>query len=529
MTSTTRWCFVSTLLAGFAIAWLAPAVPAAAESPADRYQEALARERSLRRPGFSPAAGELRAAIGAYESIVRSFPASGYVDRALWQAAGLAVEAYGRYRDGRDLETGQRLLRQLAQSRRGSAFAERVKERRSQLMAFTQVARLTAIDREVWDDVVRVVMRLDREVEFHWKRLAHPDRLFFDFPRTDASDALLGAPLTFDDEQRIVRGIRLGRHPDRTVRVVIDTTDADDCKVITAPAPYRVAVDCSRPQTPADPAVPATPAPAAPTAAEAADESTWSMPQADDRGALSLARQLGLQVSRIVIDPGHGGHDPGARSHGLREAEIVLDIALRLERRLLTQPGIEVVLTRRDNTYVPLTDRTALANREQADLFLSIHANASRKPHVRGVETYFLNFAPDPSAERIAARENASGGGAMNNLGDLLETIASNSKANESRDFAAVIQNAVVTALRRADPDVPDLGVKQAPFIVLIGARMPSVLAEISFLTNSRDAGLLSSDDYRDLIADALFEGVLRYRGKLHAGARLARQTSAPR
>ena len=194
MTSTTRSCFVSTLLAGFAIAWLAPAVPAAAESPADLYQEALARERSLRRPGVSPAAGELRAAIAAYESIVRSFPASGYVDRALWQAAGLAVEVYGRYRDGRDLETGKRLLRQLAQSRRGSAFTERVKERRSQLIAFTRVARLTAIDREVWDDVVRVVMRLDREVEFHWERLAHPDRLFFDFPRTDASDALLGAP-----------------------------------------------------------------------------------------------------------------------------------------------------------------------------------------------------------------------------------------------------------------------------------------------------------------------------------------------
>lgn len=529
MIGMTRSCFVSTLLSGFAVAWFAPAMPAAAESPADLYQEALARERSLRRPGVSPAAGELRAAIAAYESIVRSFPASGYVDRALWQAAGLAVEAYGKHRDGRDLETGKRLLRQLAQSRRGSSFAERVKERRSQLIAFTQVARLTAIDREVWDDVVRVVMRLDREVEFHWERLARPDRLFFDFPQTDVSDALRGAPLTFDDEQRIVHGIRLGQHPDRTVRVVVDTTDADGCEVITVRDPYRVAVDCRRPQTYADPDGAATPAPAALMTAEAADESTWSMPQADDRGALSLARQLGLQISRIVIDPGHGGHDPGARSHGLREAEVVLDIALRLERRLLTQPGIEVVLTRRDNTYVPLTDRTALANREQADLFLSIHANASRKANVRGVETYFLNFAPDPSAERIAARENVAGGGVMNNLGDLLETIASNSKANESRDFAAVIQDAMVTALRRADPDVPDLGVKQAPFIVLIGARMPSVLAEISFLTNSRDAGLLSSDDYRDLIADALFEGVLRYRGKLHAVTRLARQTAGPR
>ena len=129
-----------------------------------------------------------------------------------------------------------------------------------------------------------------------------------------------------------------------------------------------------------------------------------------------------------------------------------------------------------------------------------------------------------PNAERIAARENVGGGGAMNNLGDLLETIASNSKADESRDFAGVIQGSLVATLQQADPDLPDLGVKQAPFIVLIGARMPSVLAEVSFLTNSDEARLLSSDDYRDLIADALFEGILRYRHRLHAEARLAQQ-----
>lgn len=543
-----------TLIAGIAAVWLMSPLEAAGQSPAERYQDALARERSLRQPGARPAADEFRDLIAAYESIVLAFPASDYEDRALWQAAGLAVEAYDRYREDLDLEVGIRLLRRLARFHRGSPFAARVTERRGQLEALTRFARLTAIEREVWDDVVRVLIRLDRDVAFHSERLADPDRLFFDFPHTDALAGLRDATLTFDDDHRGVHGIRLGRHPNRTTRVVIDTSDADACSIFTVYEPYRVVVDCRRPDF--HPVVPATPlqplaalmharrsplhvvaealrqdraaaaaAPAPVAAAAAADpESAWSTPLPGETGAFSLARQLGLQVSRIVIDPGHGGHDPGARAHGLRESEVVLDIAHRLERRLLTQPGIEVVLTRRDNTYIPLRERTALANRVQADLFLSIHANASHKSGARGVETYFLNFAPDPSAERIAARENVAGGGTMNNLGDLLETIASNSKANESRDFAGVIQNAMMAALRQADPDIPDLGVKQAPFIVLIGARMPSVLAEVSFLSNSREARLLSTDDYRDRIADALFEGILRYRNRLQPVARLAQQ-----
>ncbi len=544
-----------TLIAGIAAAWLMSPLEAAGQSPAERYQDALARERSLRQPGAAPAADEFRDLIAAYESIVLAFPASDYEDRALWQAAGLAVEVYDRYREDLDLEVGIRLLRRLARFHHGSPFAARVTERRGQLEALTRFARLTAIEREVWDDVVRVLIRLDRDVAFHSERLADPDRLFFDFPDTDALAGLRDATLTFDDDHRSVHGIRLGRHPNRTTRVVIDTSDADACSIFTVYEPYRVVVDCRRPEfhpvVPASPLQPplaalvhalrsplhvvaealrqdrsaAAPPPARVGTAAAADpDSAWSTPLPGETGAFSLARQLGLQVSRIVIDPGHGGHDPGARAHGLRESEVVLDIAHRLERRLLTQPGIEVVLTRRDNTYIPLRERTALANRVQADLFLSIHANASHKSRARGVETYFLNFAPDPSAERIAARENVAGGGTMNNLGDLLETIASNSKANESRDFAGAIQNSMVAALRQADPDIPDLGVKQAPFIVLIGARMPSVLAEVSFLTNGREARLLSSDDYRDRIADALFEGILRYRNRLQPVARLAQQ-----
>ncbi len=546
----TRLYVPLTLIAGIAGMWLMPALQAAGGSPAERYQDTLARERSLRQPGAKPAVGELRDLIAAYESIVLGFPASDYEDRALWQAAGLAVEAYDRYREDLDLEVGIRLLRRLARFHHGSPFAARVAERRGQLEALTRFARLTGLERDVWDDVVRVTIRLDRDVAFHSERLADPDRLFFDFPDTDALAVLRDATLTFDDDHRIVHGIRLGRHPNRTTRVVIDTADAEACSVFTVYEPYRVVVDCRRPEL--HPAISATPlqpllaalmhAPRSPLhvvvealrvapaalpvvrATAAAPESAWSTPLPGETGAFSLARQLGLQVSRIVIDPGHGGHDPGARAHGLRESEVVLDIAHRVERRLLTQPGIEVVLTRRDDTYIPLAARTALANREQADLFLSIHANASHNGRARGVETYFLNFAPDPTAERIAARENVGGGGTMNNLGDLLETIASNSKANESRDFAGVIQSSMVTALRQADPDLPDLGVKQAPFIVLIGARMPSVLAEVSFLTHTREARLLSSDDYRDRIADALFEGILRYRHRLHAETRVAQQ-----
>ena len=247
-----------------------------------------------------------------------------------------------------------------------------------------------------------------------------------------------------------------------------------------------------------------------------------SEPAAPDE--FSLARQLGLQVSRIVIDPGHGGHDPGARSRGLQEADVVLDIAHKLERLLLTQPGIEVVLTRRGNSYLPLEARTTLANRVEADLFLSIHANASRNTAVRGVETYFLNFAPNPQAERIAARENVSGAGTMNDLATLLQAIAGNSKIDESRAFADKVQGSLVSRLRRHDPDIPNLGVKQAPFIVLIGARMPSILAEISFLTNPHDATLLSTGEYREDVAEALFEGILRYQRSLDRALRLAKQ-----
>jgi N-acetylmuramoyl-L-alanine amidase len=246
------------------------------------------------------------------------------------------------------------------------------------------------------------------------------------------------------------------------------------------------------------------------------------VPAANSDGRFSLARQLGLGVSRIVLDPGHGGHDPGARANGINEAELVLDVALRLRKLLLKQTGIEVTMTRESDVFIPLEERTAFANREGADLFLSIHANASVNTKARGIETYFLNFATNPEAEAVAARENSASARTMHNLPDILRAIALNNKIDESRDFAAIVQKAMVRRLSARNRQLRDLGVKQAPFVVLIGAGMPSVLAEISFITNRQEGQLLKTAAYRQQIAEALLDAVLRYQQSLKNARKIA-------
>jgi N-acetylmuramoyl-L-alanine amidase len=251
-------------------------------------------------------------------------------------------------------------------------------------------------------------------------------------------------------------------------------------------------------------------------------------PSANGRGGFSIARQLGLRVGRIVIDAGHGGHDPGAQGHGTSEAAITLDIALRLEKLLAKEPGVEVVLTRRTDQFIALQERTAIANRESADLFVSIHANASRDKSARGVETYLLNFASTPDAAAVAARENASSSLTMSHLNDLVKQIALGSKLQESRDLAASVQSSLVRKLRPSNRSIRDLGVKQAPFVVLVGASMPSVLVEVSFLTHSQEGRLLTTGAYRQRVAEALLDGVRSYLRTLKRAEVVAEQ-SAPR
>lgn len=432
---------------------------------------------------------------------------------------------------------------------------------------------LRAIRREVLPDVLRVTLDLDREVTFHDERIDGPPRVFVDLPNTRAAASVQDARIAFRDD--VVRAIRVGRQLDRRIRVVLDLGNAPAHSVYTLYNPFRIVIDFERPRdvpapsteagaavqaaraegsgsavpavaddpgliaaklvvapsarpplvaasAPAAPlptpaAVPAAAAPpAAPKAAVNLDQPISVPPSLAARpGGLSMSRQLGLGIGRIVIDPGHGGHDPGAKEFGVTESELVLDIAFRLEQLLQKDGEFEVVLTRRSNVYVPLEDRPAMAAREQADLYLSIHANASADPRARGVETYILNFAPNARSEAVAARENRGSVRTMKNLPDIVRAIALNNKIEESRALARQVQTSLVEKLSRPNRVVRNLGVKQAPFAVLVGADMPSILAEIAFITNRQEATLVKTAVYRQQIAEALADGIRKYQRRL--------------
>jgi N-acetylmuramoyl-L-alanine amidase len=229
-------------------------------------------------------------------------------------------------------------------------------------------------------------------------------------------------------------------------------------------------------------------------------------------GDRSLIRALGLKIGRIVIDPGHGGHDTGTIGpNGLEEKDLVLDVGRRLGKLLQTRLGADVVYTRKDDTFIPLETRTSIANQEQADLFVSIHANSSRDPDARGVETYYLNFTSSAEALDVAARENAASDKSVYELQDLVKKIALKEKIEESREFASNVQRALHSGLAAKSPGIRDRGVKKAPFIVLIGANMPSILAEISFVSNPGDERRLQTSDYRQRIAESLYRGISKY------------------
>ena len=229
-------------------------------------------------------------------------------------------------------------------------------------------------------------------------------------------------------------------------------------------------------------------------------------------GERSLIRALGLKIGRIVVDAGHGGHDTGTIGpKGLEEKALVLDVALRLGKLLENRMGAEVVYTRDDDTFVPLETRTAIANKEQADLFISIHANSSRDASARGVETYYLNFTSSPEALEVAARENAVSEKSIHELQDLVKKIALKEKIEESREFASDVQKSLATGLSTKGSSMRNRGVKKAPFIVLIGANMPSILAEISFVSNPGDEKKLMTPDWRQKIAESLYRGMAKY------------------
>jgi N-acetylmuramoyl-L-alanine amidase len=242
-----------------------------------------------------------------------------------------------------------------------------------------------------------------------------------------------------------------------------------------------------------------------------------SAPTRNRDGSYSLARQLGLGARRICLDAGHGGHDPGAIGRrGTQEKDITLAVVLKLEKLIRTELGADVVMTRDTDVFIPLEERTAIANASGADLFLSVHINSARNSSGRGIETYYLSFAKNAAAEELAARENAISQATMKDLNKLVKAITTNSKIDESRDFAGIIQRSHIETLTPGFDGVLDRGVHTAPFYVLIGANMPSILTEVGFISNPEEEKWLKSEEYQEKLAESLLEGVRAYLGQLN-------------
>jgi N-acetylmuramoyl-L-alanine amidase len=244
-----------------------------------------------------------------------------------------------------------------------------------------------------------------------------------------------------------------------------------------------------------------------------------STPQPTRDGQSTLTRALGLKIGRIVIDAGHGGHDTGTIGPtGLMEKDLCLDVALRLGKIIQQRlPGADIVYTRSDDTFIPLEERTNIANQAKADLFISIHANSSQDHAARGVETYYLNLKGSAEAMEVASRENASSDQGIHDLEDMVKKIARNEKIDESKEFAEDIQDSLAKRMQKTSKTVKDRGVRKAPFVVLIGADMPSILTEISFLSNPADEKMLKQPEYRQRVAEGLYQGVASYLQSLNS------------
>ena len=419
-------------------------------------------------------------------------------------------------------------------------------------------------------DHTRIIVRLNDTVTFESAHLPSPNRIYFDLHQARISSSMRAAR-SIDFKSGLLKSLRMGQNRPNVVRIVLDADAARDYTAALVGKPYRLVIDlrskrvrAQRPNSQTDLAGPNTPNPQGAAASDEANTAAASaasprlasetvnvsttaspaasstaqlapgvarrlagksgargttalvappVPRPTSDGEQSLSRELGLKVARIVIDPGHGGHDTGTIGpRGLMEKDVCLDVALRLggiiKERL---PGAQVIYTRKTDTFVPLEERTAIANKAKADLFISIHANSSHDRYARGVETYYLNFATSPEAMEVAARENAYSTESMNDLQTLIQKIARNDKIEESKELATDNQSALSHRLELVSADEHNRGVKRAPFVVLIGANMPSVLVEMSFLSNPIDERLLRIPARRERFALGIYRGVAEY------------------
>ena len=500
----------------------------------------------------------LRAAIQQYEFLRREYPSSKYRATALFAIAQI-------YRD--DLDDEDRAHEVFAEFVRRYPKSDLADDARKALAApAPQIseepavatredgdqetpARVTGIRHWSTPDYTRVAIDLDRNVKFASQRIENPSRIYFDLTNAKLDRFQIGKIFNVDDG--FLKQIRIAQYKSDCARIVLDVDSLADFDSFFLSNPARLIIDIRgkqdgersaksqpqeeiataiatkkviiEPETDDDPViVTRQPAKSSPRVKTRKAESAGREARPTASGDRSLIRALGLKIGKIVIDPGHGGHDTGTIGpHGLLEKDLVLDVSRRLAKLLDTRLGADVLLTRSDDTFVPLETRTAVANQEQADLFVSVHANSSRDADARGVETYYLNFTSSPEALEVAARENAVSEKSIHELQDLVKKIALKEKIEESREFASNVQQALHSNLANKGSSIRDRGVKKAPFIVLIGANMPSILAEISFVSNPTDERKLRTSEYRQKIAESLYKGIAKYVGGL-SGVKVA-------
>jgi N-acetylmuramoyl-L-alanine amidase len=413
--------------------------------------------------------------------------------------------------------------------------------------------RVNAIRFWTYEEATRIAVELSGEFTYRSERLYKPERIFFDI--RNARPGVTGKTHGITNvDDKLVKRIRVAETQPGVTRLVLDLTGPVDFTASQLVNPDRLMIELRKGAAPPLPVVselpkdsfPAlappmpTPSPITrplrtdapapglpeppvavmdtrkpPVASPLANAIPGEMGQAARRtadGRSSLTRALGLKVTRVVIDPGHGGHDQGTVGpKGFTEKELVLDVAQRLGKLIEERMGSEVIYTRADDTFIPLHGRTELANERKADLFISIHANSSPVAGIRGVETYYLNFTTSKDALDVASRENASSEKSIFELRDLIQQITLHEKLDESKEFANRVQSALQGFEHSYSPTAKNRGIKKAPFVVLIGASMPSILTEIGFLSNSREEALLRRPDHRQKLAEALYRGVSRY------------------
>lgn len=399
------------------------------------------------------------------------------------------------------------------------------------------------------DDYTRVVIMASGPVNYNEILLEatenSPRRLYIDFKKSYI-EPQYRAPVPIEDG--LLKRIRTGQFSPDTVRVVLDIQSIGSYKIYSLPDPFRVVIDVR-----GDKLAKESPQPVETAAVEKVSENGTVAPlekvsekavvedsknpqivilrdtkktvvnkqsspalvkvdSVPEVKPLSLAQQLGLGVKKIVLDPGHGGKDPGAMAFGLKEKDIVLDIAKKLAPTLKKELGCEVVLTRDEDIFISLEERTAIANTNNADLFISLHINAHQSSKVRGLETYYLNLTTNAEAMRVAARENATSTHQMSELQDILSDIMKNSKINESSRLAQQVHNSILTeADKKGFAGMKNLGVKQAPFYVLIGAQMPAILIELAFISNDKDVDNLRNSAFIEMLTGEIAEGIRAY------------------